>query len=256
MKSSLLILLCIIGVCLAAPLLTTIAPTETQPTQQLIAPNAQHWFGTDYLGRDVYSRTLYGGRRTLAVSTLATVFAVSVGIMWGMLGTLASRPVRALVVALIDAWLALPGLIIALVLLLFLGRGAVPIAIAVGLAQMAGVARIVRSRLLQVLQAGYIDAAHSLGASQWHIIWHHLLPNISATLLTYTAIVFSYSIINSAALSLLGLGQDPAYPDWGIMLAEGRNSFRIAPWVAIAPGLAISLTIISVHRLVDQWGYV
>lgn len=235
-----------------APILTTHPPTKTNPDNQLAAPSITHPFGTDYLGRDVWSRTLYGGRRTLLVSALATVIAVSVGTLLGLLGSVANQTAKPIADVALNTLLSLPSLITALVILSLLGRGSLQIAIAVGISQIAFYGRVAQGACLTTTTQDYLLAAEALGANTWGKITRHILPNAQATLLAYAGIVFSYSITNSAALSLLGLGQNPSLPDWGIMLADGRNAFRVAPLNAVIPGIAIALTIISVNKIVDD----
>ena len=234
----------------AAPLFTDRNPRATNPENQLLQPSITHPLGTDYLGRDVFVRVLYGGQRTILIATAATTIAVSIGLFFGVLAsyTLIKQPTT----MLIDALLAFPSLLLALVILTLLGRGSISIAIAVGVSQSPFFARMTRATIQSILSEGYIESAKSLGATQWHILRMHILLNARPILLAYTALIFGYSIINSAALSLLGLGQDPSVPDWGTMLADGRSAFRFAPWIAIVPGLIIGLVVICINRIVDD----
>src|SRR5262249_19293075 len=127
----------------------------------------------------------------------------------------------------------------------------VPLALATGLIQIAPFARVTRAAVSSVYATGYVEAARGLGASLSRVLLRHVLPNILSTLLAYTAVIFAYAILNSAALSFLGLGGEPGIPDWGVMLYEGRQAFRIAPWIGAAPGLAITLTVILLNRAAD-----
>ncbi|MEM9950931.1 MAG: ABC transporter permease [Chloroflexota bacterium] len=255
MKSHLALGLCFtwIMLILIAPQLTSIDPRQTNPTNTQAPPQWQHLFGTDNLGRDVYSRTLHGGQRTLMVSFSALLIAVIPALMLAMLTILWKTYLHTPISAMLDAWLAFPSLLIALVILTIIGRGLFPISIAVGLAQLPYVLRVVLTALQQGQNQPYITSAHALGASKWHIIRYHLLPNAQPTIASYTSITFAYCIINTAGLSLLGLGGDPSIPEWGVMLATGRDTFRYAPWVALAPAIAISLTIILANRLADSF---
>lgn len=245
-----LILLSIVLLVLGAPLLTSFDPLRTNTANILQAPDAIHLLGTDMLGRDVFSRVLYGGRNTLAMAMIATGIAVCGG---GFLGIVAGFWLKQwrIVDRLLDAWLALPALLIALIVLTLLGRGLLAISLALGMAQVAPFARVVRSTMIAGSVAGYVEAARSLGASRWHILWRHLVPYGVPVWVRYAAMIFGYTIMNGAALSFLGLGGEPAIPDWGVMLADGRQGFRQAPWVALAPGVMITLTIFSIHWLID-----
>ena len=133
-----------------------------------------------------------------------------------------------------------------------LGQGALPLVLATGITQIAPCARVTRAAVIGVRSLGYMDAARGLGASRFRLIAIHIVPNILTTILAYMGVIFAYAILNSAALSFLGLGGDPGIPDWGTMLYEGRQAFRSAPWIAAAPGLAITLTVIVVNRAAEQ----
>lgn len=251
MRLSVIFLTLVVLLVCAAPLLTRHDPSATDAAAQLLSPSSTHLFGTDYLGRDVFSRTLWGGQRTLLVALIATCIATIPGAVIGiMAGT--SRLAQ-LLTLLLNALLALPSLLLALVILTLLDKNWLTLAIAVGLAQFPAMARVARSAAQAVYTAAFVEAAQAQGATYWHILRRHIFPNSRATLLTYAGVTFSYAILNGAALSLLGLGGDPGAPDWGIMLADGRASFRLAPWVALAPGMAITLVILSLNRLIDHY---
>ncbi len=194
------------------------------------------------------ARSLAGGTRSL-IAALATVIAVLPGVLLGLLGTLGGldRPLS----ILINALLAFPGLLLALLLLTLLGQGALPLVLATGVTQIAPCARVTRAAVIGVRASGYVEAARSLGATQLRVVINHILPNILGVVLAYTGVIFAYAILNSAALSFLGLGGEPGVPDWGVMLNEGRQAFRSAPWIAAAPGLGITITIIAVNRAAD-----
>lgn len=246
----LLILLGVVLLVVFAPVVVSADPMQTSGVQ-LQPPGGDHLLGTDLLGRDVLSRALYGGRRTLIIATLATVFAVVPGTLLGLIaGTLRGK-LDVIIVTLLNALLAFPALVLALVVLTLLGAGILPLAVATGMAQVASYGRVTRSAVIAVRSAGYVEAAHALGATRLQIMANHILPNIEMTLLAYAGVVFSYGILNGAALTFLGLGGEPGTPDWGVMLAEGRTAFRVAPWIGLVPGLAITATVWAVNRLAD-----
>jgi peptide/nickel transport system permease protein len=235
---------------LVAPLFAPYDPMDTDTTRTLEAPSADHWLGTDSLGRDVLSRVLYGGQRTLLIAALATAIAVLPGVLFGLLSTF--RWLDRSISILVNAVLAFPGLLLALIIMTLLGQGVLPLALATGLAQVAPVARITHSAVLGVLGMGYVEAARGLGAWQGRVTAAHVFPNILPAVLAYMGVVFAYAILNSAALSFLGLGGEPGVPDWGVLLYEGRQAFRLAPWIAAAPGIAITLTVILVNRAASR----
>lgn len=248
----------ILGIIFAAsiftPILSTSDPLKTHPSLQFQAPDSTYILGTDSLGRDVWSRLLYGGQRTLLTSALALVIAFVPGVTLGLIAGGGQHWIDLLIVALINGLLAIPGLIVALVILTLLGRGLLSLPIAVGLSQIAPCAAVTRATVQTIRSSLYIEAGYGLGATRRHILLRYILPNILPTLLAYAAVIFSYVTLNGAALNFLGLGGEPGTPDWGVMLAEGRSAFRLAPWISITPGLAITLTIWSVNALADQMG--
>lgn len=242
----------IILVTALASILSPADPMRTEPNLQMQPPNLNHILGTDLLGRDVLSRLLYGGQRTLIATTLAASLAIIVGSSIGLMAGISVNEVDAILSNLISALLAIPNLLLALVILTLLGTGIVPLILATGFAQIAPVARVIRAAVLAVRIQPYIESGYAIGLKRWHIVYYYILPNIQSTLVAYGSVTFSYCLLNSAALSYFGLGGEPGLPDWGVMLAEGRNTLRDAPWVALAPGLAITLTVWLINSLIDQ----
>lgn len=245
-----LVLCAFVALTIFAPQISPHDPAAIHPTI-LAPPSSAHLFGTDALGRDLLSRVLYGGRQTLGVATLATAVALVPGLLLGVLWGVAPRPLVPSLTALFSALLAVPGLLVALVLLAVIGRGMEQIALAVGLSQIAMVAQVTRGAVVNVRDAPYIESAHAIGATPRHIIRRYVLPNIWPVIAVYAGVTFSYSVLNGAALSFLGLGE-LGVPDWGVILAEGRAVFNAAPWVSIFPGLAITALVFAVNALIDR----
>ena len=245
-------LIFLIGLSLLGPVFVEHDPMQTNPQRQFQPSDETHLLGTDLLGRDVLSRTLQGGRRSLFIAAIATSIAVIPGLLLGILTAGEHFPLAKLMLLLLNAFLAIPGLILALVVIALLGRNIASLIVAVGLSQIAGFAVVVRSAVLSVWSESYVDAAISIGAAKRHIILVHILPAVQQVILAYAGVVFSYALLNSAALTFLGLGGEPGVPDWGTMLADGRAAFRTAPWVAFAPGVMIALTVGVVNHLADQ----
>jgi peptide/nickel transport system permease protein len=154
--------------------------------------------------------------------------------------------------ALLNALLAIPGLVLALAIVTLLGASGLSVALATGLALVAQYARVTRSALLVVRNMPYVDAAIAMGAPAGQVIVRHMLPNVMPTLLAFAGVTFGYGVLNAAALSFLGLSGDLGVPDWGTMLFEGRVTFRSAPWISLAPGVAISLIVYAANRLADR----
>lgn len=252
MRPSLYGLLLVGLVVLAAPVITPYDPMQTDPAAVAQPPNADHLLGTDRLGRDVLSRALYGGQRTLAIAALSTGLAVTVGLIAGLAAGMSPRWLDSVLITLIDALLAFPGLLLALVIVTLLGANGTALVIAIGVSLIAPYARVTRSAVRSAQTLGCVDAARGLGATGWGILWRHILSNARPTLLAYLGVTFSYALLNNAALSFLGLGGDLGVPDWGVMLYEGRVAFRVAPWIGLAPGLLVMLIVAFVNDLVQR----
>lgn len=246
------ILLIVMALVLVGPHIVLTDPMLTDSAAQLQPPNQQHLLGTDLLGRDVLSRVLHGGRLTLLIAGLSALLAIGIGVPVGGIAGMWSDRIGAVLMIMVNALLAIPSLVIALVVVTLIGRGSLPLVVALGIAQIAPVAVMTRTAILTVRSETYVDAAKSLGATSLQILWHHILPNIRPTVLAYGGVVFSYTLLNGAALSFLGVGNDLGTPDWGVMLAEGRAAFRTAPWIGIAPGVAITLLVWVVNDLTDR----
>lgn len=246
-KVGLVVLAIMVLLALLAPILATHDPRHAEPGDALQAPSGAHWLGTDRLGRDVYSRVLYGGRRTLGVAAVTVLISLLPGLLIGLLAGSGSRALDAGLMALMDALLAFPSLLLALALVALLGNGLWQVAGAVGIAGVPAYARVVRAAVLEARSGEYVTAARAIGARSAGILWRHVLPAASPALLSFAGVTLSWALLNSAALMFLGLGGDISAPDWGVMLADGRQAFRTAPWIAAAPGVALSLTVMAIN---------
>ena len=239
-------------ICIAAPLLTPVDPNFAESGQSLRSPSLQHPLGTDLIGRDVYSRLLYGGRQTLASAVLASLVAVIMGTLIGLIAGFRGGLIDQVMAAFIDALLALPGLLLALLSIALVGNGMLQISLAVGLAAMPAFARVTRAATRAVRQMPYIEAAVSLGIRPMSLLARHVVPNIMPTIASYAAVTFSWTLLNGSALAFLGFSGDPSTPDWGVLLAAGRQVLPVAPWTAFAPGLAITFSVWVVNRLAES----
>jgi peptide/nickel transport system permease protein len=207
--------------------------------------------GTDFLGRDVWARLLWGGRWTLRMGGLALVVAVGLGLPMGLAaGSLGGRA-DAVLMRLVEGLLAFPGLLLAMAMVAVLGTGLVPVAIAVGVAAAAPYARVARSVALEVRTKPYIEAARAVGCGPWRIALRHVLPNAASSLIAFAATQLGWVLLNGAALNFLGLGARPGTPEWGAMLAEGRGYLRDAPWASAFAGLALTLTVLAANLVGD-----
>ncbi len=247
------LLLLIVLFAALAPVLTAADPMATNSPEANESPSAEHLFGTDQFGRDVWSRTLWGGRRTLAVALLGTAVSLLPGLLIGLVAGYGGGALDRVLMGAVDALLAFPNLLLAMALVALLGYGPYQIALAVGLAGFPACARVTRAAALEARSALYVEAARAVGAKRGRILLRHILPNIAATLLAFGAVSFSWSLLHAAALNFLGLGGAISAPDWGVMLADARQAFRVAPWAGAAPGLAITLTVLAANALAEGW---
>jgi peptide/nickel transport system permease protein len=217
------------------------------------SPSLQNWFGTDHLGRDVLSRVLYGGRVSLLVGFASVVLGLGVGVIFGVLSGYVGGWPDILLQRLVDIFMAVPNILLALTLVASFGAGIgnVTLAIAVGIAPRA--ARIVRGSTLAVRELPYIEAAESLGMSSVRLMLRHVLPNIMAPIIVIASIQLGVAVIVEASLSFLGLGVPLNVPTWGNMLSGAGLRFMIrAPWMAIAPGIALTLVVVALNLLGDS----
>ncbi|WP_214103108.1 ABC transporter permease [Acrocarpospora catenulata] len=227
-------------------LLAAGSPTDTDPLQALQAPDAAHLFGTDQLGRDVFTRVVHGARYSLSIGAAATAAGLVIALVWGLVAALSGRFGDAVLMRAADALLALPALLLALLVVLITGKGVsgATIAVAVGIAP--GFARVVRAQAMVVRRSGYVESAIGLGVRRPLIVLRHVLPNTVGPLLVLGTITLGASISTGAALSYLGLGAQPPTPEWGAMLTEGQGFLHQAWWIALFPGLMLVCTVVAV----------
>jgi peptide/nickel transport system permease protein len=219
--------------------------------ESLGPPSWVHPFGTDLIGRDVFSRVLHGGGRTLFIAALAVVCSVLPGVLVGLAAGYVGRSLDAALTAILDALLAIPALLVALSVVALTGSGPAQVALAVGISGLPACARITRAATRTARAMPHVEAARGLGARPLHILVFHVLPGIAGPVIAFVGIALSWAILHAATLNFLGFGGDPAAPEWGVMLAEGRQVYRVAPWVAVAPGAAIMITLFTVNLLAD-----
>lgn len=218
---------------------------------RLTGPSADHWFGTDDLGRDVFSRVIIAARVSLQVGFIAVGFALVVGVPIGLISGYYRGAVDSALMRMMDVLFSFPAILLAIAILAVLGPGVGNAMIAIGLVYTPIFARITRGSVLVVSEEVYIRAAQSLGARNRRIIFRHVLPNVMAPIIVQTTLSLAFAILSEAALSFLGLGVQPPNPAWGRMLAEGRNFFEQAPWMGIFPGLAILVTVMAFNFVGD-----
>jgi peptide/nickel transport system permease protein/oligopeptide transport system permease protein len=211
----------------------------------LLHPSAAHPFGTDRIGRDVFSRVIYGARVSLAVGILAVSISVVIGLIFGALSGYYGGFLDALVMRTADIFFAFPYMLFAIALLAVLGPGYQNVFIAIGILGWPSIARVFRSSILSVKENEYVDAARAMGASDLRIMTRHILPNAIAPIIVYGTMSIGGAIITEAALSYLGMGVQAPMPSWGMMLSEAKALMGPAPWLTIYPGFAILTTVLA-----------
>jgi peptide/nickel transport system permease protein len=236
---------------LLAPAIAPFDPVATTWSAIRKAPNASHWFGTDEIGRDVLSRVIWGARASLLAGVVSVSISLALGVPTGLLAGYAGSWVDALISRMTDAMLSCPFLILAIALAAFLGPSLTNAMIAIGISATPLFVRLTRAQVLQVKVEDYIEAARAVGNSPLRIVLRHILPNIVPPLIVQATLAIAAAIIAEAALSFLGLGQQPPTPSWGSMLNTAKNYIDNAPWMAIWPGLSIFLLVLSFNLLGD-----
>jgi len=243
--AALIVLAVVAAMALFPSLLATHDPLRTDVRAALEAPSAAHLFGTDQSGRDVYSRVVHGAGRSVGIGLLATGLALVVGLILGALSGIAPRAVDATVMRITDVLLAFPEFLVALVVVAVLGPGPTNVAIAVTIAAVPVYVRLARVQTRSLALAEHVEAARILGVSRARAFIRHVVPGVLGSLSVLATIGIGSSILAAAGLSFLGLGPIEPSPEWGLMLSGGRNVLGTAWWIAVFPGLAITLTVVS-----------
>nr|WP_231877632.1 ABC transporter permease [Erwinia sp. ErVv1] len=251
-SASLFLLLVALAV-VAPEWLTHGDPLLADPVNAQLPPSAQHWLGTDQLGRDLLTRIIYGSRYSLLISVAAMALAVIFGTLLGLSAALARGVVDELLSRAVDVISAFPDLLLALMLIAFTGPGTANLIIALGVASVPRFARVVRVQTRSVMTSGYVEQARTFGLSRFRLTVRHILPHAMAQVPALATLGLGTVIIGTAGLSFLGMGPQPPTAEWGLMLAEGRNYLRNAWWIAAWPGVFITLTVVAVSTLGRYW---
>jgi peptide/nickel transport system permease protein len=235
-------------------LFTNYDPLQGVPGGQLKAPSAAHWLGTDSLGRDLFARLVYGAVHSLS----GAIAAVSVGLVVGTSIGLVAGSIRGrtdeILMRLVDVLLSIPTLLLSLSIIILLGFGTLHAAIAVGATAIAGFARLMRSEVVRVRNAEFVEAAFGSGGTFAKVLWRHILPNSLTSVIAYTAVQFGWAILQISTLGFLGYGAPPPTPEWGLLIAEGRNYLATAWWLTTAPGFVVVAVVLSANRISQSIG--
>ena len=245
----------LIGLALVAALIGQIGtpydPIALDFNARLVPPSWEHWLGTDQFGRDVLSLLLSAASISVTVSVLTVALAMAIGVSVGAVSGYFGGWLDRVVMTIVDAFMALPGLLLALALMAAIGQSQWGVILALGLAYSPSVTRVVRGIALSLREKEYVEASRAMGNSDLFTILRHIIPNCIGPLTVLATAFFALAILAESALSFLGLGVPPPYPSWGGMLADARSYFTFAPWLAIFPGLAISIAVLGVNLFGD-----
>ncbi|WP_125130435.1 ABC transporter permease [Microbacterium sp. 10M-3C3] len=234
---------------IAPQLFAVYDPTATAPLDRLQPPSLAHLFGTDELGRDLFSRVVHGSGLTIAATALAVGLALVAGLALGVVSGFVGGVVDAVIMRIVDVFLAIPGLLLALAIVTALGFGTIPVAVAVGIGIIPGFARTTRAEVLRVRTLPYVEAARVGGASWGRILLTHILPNSWGPVVVLAVLDVGAAILAVASLSFLGFGAAPPAAEWGTLIADGRDYLVTAPWVSLIPGLFVAVVVLSLNHL-------
>ncbi len=244
------LLVVLIGVAALAPWLGTVDPRALAPANRTLSPSAQFWFGTDLLGRDIYSRVVYGARVSLTVGFSVACFATVIGLAIGLVSGYV-RWSDGLLMRIMDGMMSMPPLLLAVALMTLTRASVVNVIIAITIAEIPRVARLVRSVVLTLREQAYVDAAITAGTSTSQIILRHILPNTVAPITVQATYICANAMIIEAILSFIGAGTPAGIPSWGDIIAEGRALWQVKPFVIFFPALFLSATVLAVNMLGD-----
>ncbi|MBS7781151.1 ABC transporter permease [Acidovorax sp. CCYZU-2555] len=241
----------IIAWSLVPGLFTSFDPASGVPANKLLGPSAAHWLGTDHLGRDLYTRIVYGTASSVASALIAVAIGVFVGGLIGLLAGFLQGWTDIVLARLVDVLLAIPNLLLAVIVVTALGFDTTNAAIATGVSAVAVFARVMRAEVIKTRQATFIEAAYLQGGSRWYILLHHVLPNASRSVVSLAVLQFGLSILVIASLAFLGYGDPPPASDWGLLIAIGKDYLKW-PWLVYAPAFVTIITVLSMNRI-SRW---
>lgn len=247
----LVIIIFLFLIAILGPFIMPFDPNASNMTQSFHAPNAQYWFGTDQLGRDVFSRIIAGARISLTVGLSAVLISLTIGVVLGSIAGYCGGMADTIIMRIMDMMLAIPSILLAIAFMAALGKGIDKAVIAIGLVSIPEYARIVRGCILSVKENDYIQAARVIGNRSGRIIFRHILPNIMSSIVVRATLGISTAVLDTAALGFLGLGVQPPQAEWGDMLGRARGFIFSAPYTLIFPGIAITITVLAFNLLGD-----
>jgi peptide/nickel transport system permease protein len=245
--SSIILLLSILA--LLAPVLSPYTPVELNPLNRFLPPSLDHYFGTDELGRDIWTRSLYGARVSLSTAFFAVLIGMSIGVPLGLISGYFGKWSDALIMRYVDVQIAIPGILLAMMIILFVGRGFFALVVAIGIGSIPNFSRIVRASTLSIQEEEYVSAVKALGAGHLYTMLRTILPNAMGPIIVQAVITAAVAVLLEASLSFLGLGTVPPTPSWGAMLQAGKGYMNEAPHYSIMPGILLTISIIALDLM-------
>jgi len=243
------------ALCFSEPLLCPRVVGFTYEQQDLVLgpapPSAQHWLGTDPLGRDLLARLLYGGKISLMVGLCATLVSLTIGVLYGAISGFAGGKLDMVLMRTVDILYALPFVIFVILLMVFFGQNIILLFVAIGAVSWLTMARIVRGQVMSLKRREFVEAAHALGLSERRIMLRHIIPNLLGPIIVFTTLTIPDVILLESFLSFLGLGVQPPHSSWGVLIKEGAEVMEEYPWLLLYPGLIMALTLFSLNFLGD-----
>jgi peptide/nickel transport system permease protein len=233
-------------------LFTSYSAVSGNPADKFLGPSAQHWFGTDDLGRDEFARVVYGARSSVGTALVAVAIGLFAGGLIGLLAGFIGGWVDAVLGRLVDTLLAIPGFLLAVVLVVSLGFNTINVAIATGITMTAIFARIMRAETLKIRQSVFVESSYLQGGSPLFVLFRHILPNAYRSVLALAVLQLGNAIIIIAAIAFLGYGSPPPASDWGLLISNGANYQQIAPWLIYCPAAVVVITVLSINRI-SRW---
>ncbi|MFI6325690.1 ABC transporter permease [Nonomuraea sp. NPDC050556] len=235
-------------------LFTGYDPIIGVPAEKLQGPSLAHWFGTDAVGRDLFARVIYGAVHSLSGAFVAVAVGLVLGTLLGLLAGSVGGFADAAIMRVVDVLLSVPGLLLALTVIILLGPGTVNVAIAVGVGSVAAFARVARSEVVRVRRTDYVEAAFGSGGSFAAVLWRHVLPNSLGPVIALAALQFGVAILAISTLGFLGYGAEPPTPEWGLLISEGRNYLATSWWLTTLPGAVVVAVVLAASRISRSLG--
>ena len=245
------LLLCFLVAALFGEQIAPYGADKQNLLEALEGPSAAHWLGTDPLGRDLLSRVVIGTRHTLSVALISVGLSCSFGVLLGLISGFVRGPLAIAVDAVVDVALTIPNMVLAIAIAAVMGAGLTGLILAISISFTPPIARIVRGRVMEIREEDFIAAARTIGVRRWRILLRHVLPNAATVIVIEASLQAGQAVLTATALGFLGLGVQPPTPEWGTLLGSGREYLHVAPFMVVAPGLAISLMVLGFNLLGD-----